>query len=193
MSDDYRPKVFHFPNVGDTYIPTPPPPTKHVMEEEPTWREMLENSIRFHEGSSVPYELVADPGIMDTRYEYSCDINEELGFTAWTSARVYFPVGYDQRYGVMSVPRHQTMEAISAGHATTLACVDNDYTFVKPSKPNPTLYVERYVDGLKIGYTADQQLGIAVRISNPEDLRPLLGVENKAQDPLDNTKDSEVQ
>ena len=83
--------------------------------------EMLEAAIKRDEGKPKPYELFEFPGFMGKRGDY--DI-EKYGFTAWTEARVYFPVEYDGNYGVMSVPRHPCHEPTQTGASTRCAYDD---------------------------------------------------------------------
>lgn len=75
-----------------------------------TWRTMIdEERAKRDDGPIVAWTLTDDQ--LDVSFDSGFGLSEGAAFTAWSDARVYFPVVYDGAEWCGSAPRNPSDEA----------------------------------------------------------------------------------
>lgn len=79
--------------------------------ETASWRMQIINEMGRHGETWGHLEAITiDDGELDRKFYFGFGADLGARFTAWTAARVYFPVVYDGKQWVGSVPRHPCQE-----------------------------------------------------------------------------------
>ena len=77
-----------------------------------TWKEQIQQEMERHGDSGPLIACTLTEAELGVAFDDSYGLPHGAPFTAWTAARVYFPIVYDGAEWAGSAPRHPSNEAL---------------------------------------------------------------------------------